>query len=418
MKTLSHFALSATVAILLAQAALADSVKLTVWSDTARLEPFAAFDAAHDDIELDIVTVAPPDLVAKIQLVMRSGTDVPDAIFMAELTQVAQLSTRRSNYLMDLNGKVDKAIVDGFLPNANSPCVSDDGRLLCLRNDLAHMILWYNKPQMEENGLSVPTTWEEFEQVANAAAGKGLIVGTGVEPFPVVSMLVAGGCNVGFPVEGKINTIKVDVLNDGCRRAAGMIDRLRDNGALSPHGPFEPSFVTAVKDGRLLMILGPTWFGEHVIRPLYEMEPGVIAAALPPRWSDEAKPVTWSWGGGVYGGYRGSEHPEEVVRLLSWITSDVGLQTSATTMPAHSVGSASWGARVDSDPYYAMPNVYDVMLEAVAFSHPSYGGYRFDAMALFAKVDGASDAPLSEILDDYQEELVNNARVTDYDIVD
>lgn len=408
--------LMAATTALVAGGAAADPVKLTVWSDTARIEPFKAFDAAHDNIELDIVTVAPPDQTAKLQLAMRSGDDVPDVIFMAELQQIAQLSTRRSNYLMDLSDKVDDAVVDSFLPSSLSPCQAGDGRLLCLRNDLAHFIAWYNKPKFDELGLSVPTTWEEFEKIGEVAAENGMIVGTGTQPTPVVNMLIAGGCEPGFLVEGSTDTIKIDMAGEGCVAAAGMVDRMRANGALSPHGPFEPSFVTDVKDGKLLMFNGPTWFGEHVMRPLYELEGGIVAASESLKFEGQEQPVAWSWGGGVFGGHRNSEHPDEVVQLIEWMTTDTGLQGKATTMPAHAESSAVWKDRVANDPWYASTDVYDKMEASAPYGHPSYAGYRFDIMAAFAKVDGASNASVVDKLADYAAEIENSAKVAGYKI--
>lgn len=403
-------------AALIAGNAIAEPVKLTVWSDTARIEPFKAFDAAHDDIELDIVTVAPPDQTAKLQLAMRSGDDVPDVIFMAELQQIAQLSTRRSNYLMDLSDKVDGAVVDSFLPNSLSPCQAGDGRLLCLRNDLAHFIAWYDAPKFAELGLTVPTTWEEFEKIGEVAAANGLIVGSGTQPTPVVNMLIAGGCEPGFLVEGSTDTIKVDMSNAGCVAAAGMVDRMRANGALSAHGPFEPSFVTEVKEGKLLMFNGPTWFGEHVMRPLYELDAGILAASESLKFEGQEAPLTWSWGGGVFGGHRNTEHPEEVVRLIQWMTTDTALQGGATTMPAHAESSAVWKDRVANDPWYAATDVYEKMEASAPYGHPSYGGYRFDIMAAFAKIDGGSDASVVEKLSDYAAEIENSAKVAGYKI--
>ncbi|WP_136661271.1 extracellular solute-binding protein [Nitratireductor sp. XY-223] len=408
--------ITAATAVLAAGVAKAEPVKLTVWSDTARIEPFKAFDAAHDNIELEIVTVAPPDQTAKLQLAMRSGDDVPDAIFMAELQQIAQLSTRRSNYLMDISDKIDQSVVDSFLPNALSPCQSGDGRLLCLRNDLAHFIAWYNKPKFDELGLSVPTTWEEFEEIGKLAAENGLIVGSGTQPTPVLNMLIAGGCEPGFLVEGSDDTIRVDFTSEGCIAAAAMVDRMRENGSLSPHGPFEPSFVTDVQEGKLLMFNGPTWFGEHVMRPLYKMDAGILAASESLKWKGQAQPQAWSWGGGVFGGYRDTEHPDEVVELIRWMTTDTGLQGRATTMPAHAESSSVWRDRVANDPWYAQNDVYDKMETSAQYGHPSYGGYRFDIMAAFSKIDGASNASIVDKLPDYAAEIENSAKVAGYKI--
>lgn len=414
-------ALVFSVSMLATAASAQDKIPLTVWSDTARLEPFEQFQEAHPNIDLNVVTVAPPDLVAKVQLALQTGTEVPDAIFMAELNYINMLSTRRSNYLMDVSQSVPQEILDGFLPNANNPCWVD-GRLLCLRNDLAHMILWYNKPLFEEKGLSVPATWEDFEALGADLVdlGEGHIIGTGVEPFPLIAILTAGGCEIGFPVEGQENTIKIDLTSPGCIRAAEMLDRMIENGSLMLSGAFEPAFVTAAKEGKLALMHGPTWYGQHVMKPVYEFSEGKVAAALPPRWSDETAPLSWSWGGGAFGAWKDSEHPEAVVELLIWMTTDLDLQTSAVTMPAYRDASDSWGQVINGDSYYAANDTYDVSNEAVAFSHPSYGGLRFDAVAAFAKVVGpviSSNGKIVETLADYQEELVNSAKVAKYEVV-
>ena len=405
-----------TAAVIAAAAAQAETVKLTVWSDTARIEPFEKFDAAHDNIELDIVTVAVADQTAKLQLAMRSGDDVPDAIFIADLQQIAQLSTRRTNYLMDLNGKLGDGVVESFLPSALSPCNAGDGRLLCLRNDLAHFIPWVNAPKFAELGLSVPTTWEEFEAIGNVAAENGMIVGSATQPTPILNTLISGGCEPGFLVEGSTDTVRVDLSSEGCIAAAAMLDRLIDKGALSAHGPFDPGYVEEVKAGKLLMFNGPTWFAEHVMRPLYETGPGEIAAGVSLKWEGQDQAQTWSWGGGVFGGHRKTEHPEEVVQLITWMTTDTGLQGAATTMPAHADSSAVWKDRVANDPWYASTDVYDMMEKSSPAGHPSYGGYRFDIMAAFSKINDASDDSIVDKLPAYAKEIENAAKVAGYKI--
>ena len=49
-----------------------------------------------------------------------------------------------------------QATLDEFYPNANSPCYIN-GKLLCMRNDIAHDVVWYDKPLMESLGAKVPT---------------------------------------------------------------------------------------------------------------------------------------------------------------------------------------------------------------------------------------------------------------------
>ena len=97
------------LAALTTTAALAQDTKLTVWSDPARASVFETYSKADNGVTLDVVTVAPDELVTKLQLAMRAGSEVPDVIWMSTIDVAAQLSTRRSNFLMDLTGKVDEA---------------------------------------------------------------------------------------------------------------------------------------------------------------------------------------------------------------------------------------------------------------------------------------------------------------------
>ena len=73
-----------------------DGVTLNLWSDTPRLDGFAAYDSSHDNVALNVTAT---DLVTKIQLAMQAGSDIPDVIFMSDIGYSVQLSTCRSNYL-------------------------------------------------------------------------------------------------------------------------------------------------------------------------------------------------------------------------------------------------------------------------------------------------------------------------------
>ncbi len=403
----------------LATGALAqEAVTLNVWSDTPRLSMFALYDETHEDVQLNVVTVAPADLIAKLQLAMQARSEIPDVIFMSDIGFTAQLSTRRSNYLMDLTDKVPQEVQDEFYPNGNSPCVVN-GRLLCLRNDLAHMIVWYDKSAMEELGQEVPTTWEEFQALGAELGPQGYSLGTGAESFPLLSYLVSAGCEIVMPVEGKEDTVKIDLSTEECLKPARMVDAMLANGSLSRVGPFEPDFVNLAKSGKVPLLVGPTWFGEYVIKPTYEWPEGRLAAAAPLKWEGQDQPLTWSWGGGTYGGWKDTAHPEQVVDLITWMATDVANQTNAVTLPAHRPSAEAWGARLGSDAYYASPDIFDVQVEAANYSHPGYTSLRFSVSDAIAKVviQGFSAGGTVEgALPALQSELVNLAQLNGYTV--
>jgi ABC-type glycerol-3-phosphate transport system substrate-binding protein len=396
----------------------ADPVTLNVWSDTPRLTMFDLYGKTHANVKLNVVTVAPADLVAKIQLALQAKSEIPDVIFMSDIGYTAQLSTRRSNYLMDLTDKVPQKLQDEFYPNGNSPC-HVNGKLLCLRNDLAHMIIWYDKPLMEKLGKTVPTTWEDFQKLGDELGPQGYVLGSGVESFPLLSFLVSDGCDIVMPVEGKENTVKIDLTTDKCIKPAKLVDHMMANGSLAKVGPFDPEFVKLAKGGKVPLIVGPTWFGEYVIKPTYEWPAGKLADASPLKWADQSQPLTWSWGGGTYGGWKDTKHPAEVVDLIEWMATDVANQTAAVTLPAHKPSSLAWGARLKADPYYASPDVFDVQVAAANYSHPGYASLRFSVTDAIAKVviqPLASGGTVAGGLPALQKELTNLAKLNGYTV--
>ncbi len=417
---LGSAAIGASMAFgLLAGGAMAeDAVTLNVWSDTPRLTMFDLYDTTHDNVTLNMVTVAPADLVAKIQLALQAKSEIPDVIFMGDIAFTAQLSTRRSDYMMDLTDKVPQALQDEFYPNGNSPC-GVNGKLMCLRNDLAHMIVWYDKALMDELGKTVPTTWEEFEALGAELGPLGYNLGSGVEPWPLYNYLVSDGCDLAMPVEGKPDTLKIDLTTDKCLKPARMVDTMLANGSLTKIGPFEPDFVNLAKTGKVPLIVGPTWFGEYVIKPTYELPAGKLAAALPLKWADQEQPLTWSWGGGTYGGWKDTAHPAEVVDLITWMATDVANQTVAVTLPAHQPSAIAWGAKLKADSYYADASVFDVEVDAAKYSHPGYASLRFNISEAIAKTVAqglSSGGTVEAALPALQTELINLAKLNGYTV--
>lgn len=417
MRILGRSALAIAGGItLMAGTAVAQEVTLNVWSDPVRLTMFDLYDQTHDNVKLNVTTIDPAGLVAKIQLGMQSRSEVPDVIFMNDIGYAAQLSTRRSNYLLDLTGLVPQTTLDEFYPNANSPCYIN-GKLMCMRNDIAHDVVWYDKPLMESLGAAVPTTWEEYQALGDELVAKGYSLGSPMVPFQ--AFLVTADCDMVMPVAGKDDTVKIDLTTEKCLKPARMIDHMIAAGSLSKVGPFDPAVVELVKAGKVPLMIGPTWFGEYVIKPTYEMAPGKLAVALPLKWADQEQPLTWSWGGGVYGGWKDTAHPAEVADLITWMSSDVANQTTAVTLPAHQPSAIAWGERLKTDAYYASPDAFDVQVKAAEYSHPGYTSLRFSVEEAIVKIVSANIAKgvtVEASLPALQTELVNLAKLNGYTV--
>lgn len=421
-KILKKLAFGCAAAICATGAFAQDKVKLLVWGDPVREPFYQAFDEARDDIDVEFVSVARNEMVAKLQLALRSGEGVPDAIFMQDVNFAAQLSTRRANYLMELSDKVDQETVDGFYPTSLVPCEKANGSLICLRNDVAHFMLWYNAPLMEELGLSVPTTWEEYEEVGAAAAANdsGIVSGAVAMHIPLMNFLYSNGCELAVPQADDPETLKINATSPQCVEAAQLVDRMLDTGSLARVAPFDPEFLELAKANKLLMIPGPTWFGEFIIKRRYEFADGMTGVSMTPKWAAQDEPLVWSWGGGVWGGWKDTKHPEAVVDLLKFVTTDVDVNRTAVTMPAYQPASVEWGTAFDDSGYYATDGSFGTMVDAAAFGHPGYASLRLDTRASFTKAvvnDLASGASFESLLPQLQEEFVNAAQLAGYKVI-
>ncbi|MCR9195939.1 MAG: extracellular solute-binding protein, partial [Hyphomonas sp.] len=393
---------------------------LTVWGDTLRVQSYAAYAEANPDVSLDIVTVAPEETVTRLQLALRTGTGIPDLIFISDAPNSAMLASRQSDYLMRLEGRIDQAILDDFYPNANAPCIVNE-ELVCLRNDLAHNHIWYDSVKMGELGLSLPETWEEFEALSKtlAEADANYFVGSAVDPYGLYGMLMAAGCDMATPVAGQEDTILVNMQADACMRAITMIDRMNANGTLIDSGPFDPGFVERAGEGGLVAYVGPTWFGEFILRGTYQIPEGRIATALPPRWAEEDEPVTWSFGGGAFGVWKDTEQPDAALEMLVWLTTSEANQRDAVTFPPYAPVTQLWGERLTNDAYY-VGDIFAAMEEAALFADPNYGARRFDMPSVIGKIVSpvtASGGTLESVIPDLEAEIRNTATVFGYRVV-
>lgn len=417
---LAAFAAAALLTAILSTPASAQTT-LTVWGDTLRVESYKAYDALNDDVTLDIVTLAPEETVTKLQLALRAGSGVPDLIFISDAPNSAMLYTRRADYLMPLENVIDDAVLADFYPNANAPCIVN-GDLVCLRSDLAHNFIWYDKPSMAELGYDVPATWEEFEALGAALAENhpGYFLGSAIDPFGLYGMLMAAGCDMATPVAGRDDTLLVNMRTDRCMRAAHMIDKMAGNGSLIKSGPFDAEFAAQAQDGKFLLYVGPTWFGEFIIKPNYQVPAGRIAGALPPRWSDEDQPVTWSFGGGGFGIWKDTANVDAAADMLVWLTTSEANQKDAVTFPPYAPVTALWGQKLIEDQYYADDQLFAAMEEAALYADPNYGARRFDMPSVLGKIVSpaiASGRSLVETIPALEQEIMNTARVAGYQVV-
>jgi ABC-type glycerol-3-phosphate transport system substrate-binding protein len=113
-----------------------------------------------------------------------------------------------------------------------------------------------------------------------------------------------------------------------------------------------------VREGRLLMMTAPVWYGEYMFggkpdSPYYQTAEGQLGAALPPKWADQDKIYN---GGGVGGVWAVSNHTKNIdltLDLLMFLSTSHQVHDAAVTFPAYRLVAQEWGNHLARNSLYA-----------------------------------------------------------------
>jgi multiple sugar transport system substrate-binding protein len=403
----------------------AQSDPITIWIDTTRQAAVDLYlQTFPEDAELiNVEIVDRSQFPAKVLLFNNAGSGWPDVVF-AEPELVGAVADASRNFPLDLNEFVTPDILENFAPGANAPCTTPDGKLVCLRNDLAHNVLWYNKPLMDEFGYEIPTTWEEYEALGERVVEEhpGYIIGAFGDDQGMHTYLWPSGCPTGQAVDAL--TVYINTLDPNCIRAVEMVDRLLAMGALAKLSPFDPAFVELVNQNMLLMLPAASWYGEYVFGGkedslYYKTSEGQLGVALPPRWSNEDVALTGAQGGAAWTVSRHTLNPELAVKFVVWVTTDNAYQGTAPTFPAYLPAAEVWSQTISNSPLYAT-DPFPILNEAAGLIDPRWGNVRYNRQEAFtstvipAIVEGNT---VASALEAFQAQLVGLAQSQGYAVV-
>ncbi len=354
---------------------------LLVWTDSTRQPGFEQFQKLHPEIKMKIETYDSSALLTKIRLFNRTGKGWPDVIFGMESGAVS-LSTNAVDYAQSLNDRVP-ADVQAKFGNTNAGCTVD-GKLYCLKNDIAQTVLWYDEPLMKKFGYTVPTTWAEYADLGQKVAKEhpGYIVGSAGFQYIYNDFFWPSGCPLQTVTEPM--TVHIDVKDAKCSRVSDMLDPLIAAGSVARGGPFDPEVVKLGQQGKILMMPGASWYGDFVFKPDtgFHVPAGHIAAAAYPKWDGADKNWSGATGGGVYFVSKHSANLKGAVEIAQWMATSNDYQVGAPTFPAYGPAAEAWGAKHADDPFYA-ENPVPVMIAQAALINPAENTTAFDVWDAF-----------------------------------
>jgi ABC-type glycerol-3-phosphate transport system substrate-binding protein len=357
-----------TVVAMPAQAA---KPKITIWVDAPRL-PGAKLYAQlmKNTVDVKVELKAQGELVQKVSLFNRVKKGWPDVVFGPPNDVSVLRDAANARALNDLA----PASFWKDMEAGNQWCKGSDGKYYCVKNDLAQTVLWVNTKLMKDFGYTVPKTMADFEKIGLDIAKNhpGYSVGALGAQGAYSSFLWPSQCPVNQATSA--TAVKIAPKSPKCTRATTLLNNLVTAGVMSTSAPWDADFI---KDfgaaNKVVMTIGPSWFGEFVIRPAgsWNVPAGQITAAPMPMWAGEKINYSGEWGGGIYTVSPHSKFPKEALAFAIFMVSDkrnvVDVKNpdgskGAPTFPASQKGNAFWKAKVSSDKYYAA-DPYPAMLE-------------------------------------------------------
>ncbi len=364
-----------------------EKAAITVWIDDTRKPLVEAYKKKYPEkaalIKEEVVDRG--TFPAKVLLFNNTGKGWPDVVF-AEPNLVAQVADASRDFPLDLTDLVPAGIKDQFAPGALAPCTFA-GKLLCLRNDIAQNMIWFNKPLFDQFKYKVPTTWAEYEQLGMDLAKDhpGYIIGAVDEATLVYVFLWGSRCPLGQARDA--TTIYINLNDPKCTRAITMVDNLIKVGALAKVGNFDPAVAKVAADNKIMMMIGPSWFGEYVFggKPestYYKKAEGQLDTAVPLKWDGEDKNYTGFWGGSAWSVSRHTVNPKLAVDFAIFASTGVEYHGTGPTYPAYAPAATEWRKTVKGNALYAQ-DPYPVMEKAAAVMDPLITSVRYDLTSPF-----------------------------------
>jgi ABC-type glycerol-3-phosphate transport system substrate-binding protein len=335
-----------------------DNAKITIWIDQVRQPAVEAFKKAFPEKAALIKTefVSPQQFPAKILQFNQANRGWPDVVF-AEPNLVAQTVDEAHHFPLDLSTWIPADTLKGFAPGALDACTIG-GQLVCLRYDLAQMVLFYNKPLMEQFGYRVPSTWEEYQALSEKVDvdHPGYIMGAFGDGWGFRTYFTPSGCAFGEVTAP--DQVHINLADPACARAANLVQTMLDSGTLSTDSPFAPNFVKTARENKLLMIIGAAWYGEYLFGGkadsiYYQTAEGQLGVAAPLRWQDQTRAIVDAQGGGAWTVSNHTRNPRLAVDFLVWMSTHIEALGTGPDWPAYVPIQQAWGKIIAANPMYA-----------------------------------------------------------------
>ncbi|MFF2267365.1 ABC transporter substrate-binding protein [Cellulosimicrobium cellulans] len=290
---------------------------------------------------------------SKITTAAQSG-DAPDLV-QADVKWVTSLL----QYAQDVTDEAAQ-YEDNFTAGAWSN-VTLDGVTYGLPQDSGPVVMYYNKAKLDELGVAVPTTWDEFGEAARAVAAAEpgtYLAGFSSDDTENLQSYVQQAGGQWWAIDG--DQWVVDVTGEESVKVAEFWQGLVTDGVVSPTKRWDPAFYNELANGKILSVVGAAWQAP-LIADNAEATAGDWAVAPAPQWQEGAE-VSANNGGSTMLVLEGTEHAEEALEFANWLNTNVDGLLSLGLFPATQGAEIATPENISA--YFGGEDVYGLLAQA------------------------------------------------------
>ncbi|MEU9317324.1 sugar ABC transporter substrate-binding protein [Streptomyces sp. NPDC048295] len=291
------------------------ATRITFWSALrGSRQVVDAFNRTHDTVQVDFQQVPAGSMggYAKLGNAARAGNS-PD-VATIEYPQLPGFAI--DGVARDITGLVGDGLRARLLPQALG-LTTFDSRVFGVPLDVEPMVMHYRTDLFAEYGLTVPRTWDEFEDVARTvrrtAPGRRLTAFATDGAPQFASFAWQAGAQWFDTRAGAWNVSFADAPS---RRVAAYWQRMIDQDLVVVNAVDSRQYDAQLADGQVLTRLSGAWDAgaQMNARPAQK---GSWAIAPLPQWSLSA-PSLGTHGGSTFAVTSGSGHPEAAMEFIEW----------------------------------------------------------------------------------------------------
>lgn len=355
------------------QDALKSKKKITLtlwgWAKTQYDPAIKQFEAEHPNIKIDFVTgVGSTEMYTKYQNTVEAKTGIPD-VMQWEYGSIPQYAT--SGSLLNFSSETIDSQIGKKYNDAAWKSVHFAGGLYGIPTDQGPTVMFYRKDILDQFGLKVPTTWEEFEKTGIALHQKDpskylsyYLLDVTATPF--LNMLNYAAATPWTIKDEK--TVQLDLQNQKVKEVSDFIQRCIKEGVMKPVSPQSDGYSKGYSQGDVVSVINGSWFSGSMKNEYPDLS-GKWRVALPPSWQGDEQKDNAVFGGSSFAisAFSPREKQAAAIGFADWMGSNAAsvkiLGQQGLFLAAKSYQSDA-SIKQETDAYFGGQKINEVYFKA------------------------------------------------------